>query len=214
MSLLLYLWNDLPTCCFADSLIFKVAILLGIGLDSAGAWELQLTLQNSGSCRLYFVESTKTLREGFCTWKITNTSNRPIAYPLCNHKASTFWVSHFLHLPSADKGNEGLTLGRANKWGLCVWGNRSFLKIGRSRSHVTQRKIWRQTLSPGDKNKNFQSKNSPPKEGQAWLLLHMRDKSINNKFSNSSSFINSTQEYYQTPPNTRAFLFPPTNVHI
>ena len=132
MSLLLYLWNDLPTCCFADSLIFKVAILLGIGLDSAGAWELQLTLQNSGSCRLYFVESTKTLREGFCTLKITNTNNGPRAYPLCNHKASTFWVSHFLHLPSADKGNEGLTLGRANKWGLCVWGNRSFLKIGRS----------------------------------------------------------------------------------
>ena len=47
-------------------------------------------------------------------------------------KVLTFWVSHFLHLPSADKGNEGLTLGRANKWGLCVWGNRSFLKIGRS----------------------------------------------------------------------------------
>ena len=129
-------------------------------------------------------------------------------------KVLTFWVSHFLHLPSADKGNEGLTLGRANKWGLCVWGNRSFLKIGRSsRSHVTQRKIWRQTLSPGDKNKNFQRKNSPPKEGQAWLLLHMRDKSINSKFSNSSSFVNSTQEYYQTPPNTRAFLFPPQLKH-
>ena len=179
----------------------------GWTLQGPGSSSWHCKTQDLADCTLW---SQPKHSGGFCTWKITNTSNGPRAYPLCNHKASTFWVSHFLHLPSADKGNEGLTLGRANKWGLCVWGNRSFLKIGRSsRSHVTQRKIWRQTLSPGDKNENFQSKNSPPKEGQAWLLLHMRDKSIKSKVSNSSFFVNSTQEYYQTPPNNRAFPFPP-----
>ena len=28
--------------------------------------------------------------------------------------------SLIMYMPCADKGNEGLTLGDANKWGLCV----------------------------------------------------------------------------------------------
>ena len=62
------------------------------------------------------------------------------------------WVT--LYLPCADKGNEGLTLGEANKWGLCVWSNRSFLEIG-CRSHMWLTKNTKINIAPENSFKEF-----------------------------------------------------------